>query len=126
MRPTVETDAPFVQRNHAFPINTHTRPLTQARPGPRPPQGGAESLTGHYILLLGLYRLFYILNWIYRYATEPHYMQLIVWGARPAPRTSAGPRLQHTTTTTQPSASVFSQSPARCRRRSTSTFSTRT
>lgn len=42
-------------------------------------QGGAESLTGHYILLLGLYRLFYILNWIYRYATEPHYMQLIVW-----------------------------------------------
>lgn len=39
-------------------------------------QGGAESLTGHYILLLGLYRLFYILNWIYRYATEPHYMQV--------------------------------------------------
>lgn len=39
-------------------------------------QGGAESLTGHYILLLGLYRLFYILNWIYRYATEDHYMQV--------------------------------------------------
>lgn len=42
-------------------------------------QGGAESLTSHYILLLGLYRLFYMLNWIYRYATEENYMQLIVW-----------------------------------------------
>eukprot|EP00316_Scyphosphaera_apsteinii_P012613 CAMPEP_0119301152 /NCGR_PEP_ID=MMETSP1333-20130426/2978_1 /TAXON_ID=418940 /ORGANISM="Scyphosphaera apsteinii, Strain RCC1455" /LENGTH=219 /DNA_ID=CAMNT_0007303149 /DNA_START=69 /DNA_END=728 /DNA_ORIENTATION=- len=42
-------------------------------------QGGAESLTSHYILLLGLYRLFYLLNWVYRYATEEHYMQLIVW-----------------------------------------------
>jgi len=42
-------------------------------------QGGAESLTSHYILLLGLYRLFYLLNWIYRYTTEERYMQLIVW-----------------------------------------------
>ena len=42
-------------------------------------QGGAESLTSHYILLLGMYRLFYLLNWIYRYATEENYMQLIVW-----------------------------------------------
>jgi len=42
-------------------------------------QGGAESLTSHYILLLGLYRLFYLLNWVYRYNTEEHYMQLIVW-----------------------------------------------
>ncbi|EOD40725.1 hypothetical protein EMIHUDRAFT_222486 [Emiliania huxleyi CCMP1516] len=42
----------------------------------RPP---SPLVAGHYILLLGLYRLFYILNWIYRYATEPHYMQLIVW-----------------------------------------------
>merc|ERR1712139_736906 len=42
-------------------------------------QGGAESLTSHYILLLGLYRLFYLLNWVYRYNTEEHYMQPIVW-----------------------------------------------
>ena len=42
-------------------------------------QGGAESLTSHYILLLGLYRLFYMLNWIYRYMTEDDYMQPIVW-----------------------------------------------
>jgi len=33
-------------------------------------QGGAESLTSHYILLLGMYRLFYLLNWIYRCATR--------------------------------------------------------
>ena len=42
-------------------------------------QGGAENLTSHYIALLGLYRLFYILNWIYRYYTETNYMQMIVW-----------------------------------------------
>uniref|UniRef100_A0A7S0LDA2 ER lumen protein-retaining receptor n=1 Tax=Coccolithus braarudii TaxID=221442 RepID=A0A7S0LDA2_9EUKA len=42
-------------------------------------QGGAESLTSHYILLLGMYRLFYLLNWIYRYMTEDNYMALIVW-----------------------------------------------
>ena len=29
-------------------------------------QGGAESLTSHYVMLLGLYRLFYLFNWIYR------------------------------------------------------------
>ena len=42
-------------------------------------QGGAESLTSHYVMLLGLYRLFYLFNWIYRYATEDNYMQIIVW-----------------------------------------------
>lgn len=42
-------------------------------------QGGAESLTSHYVMLLGLYRLFYLFNWIYRYATEDNYMQTIVW-----------------------------------------------
>jgi len=42
-------------------------------------QGGAENLTSHYILLLGMYRLFYLLNWIYRKMTEDDYMQLIVW-----------------------------------------------
>jgi ER lumen protein retaining receptor len=44
-------------------------------------QGGAESLTSHYVMLLGLYRLFYLFNWIYRYMTEDNYMQLIVWVA---------------------------------------------
>ena len=41
--------------------------------------GGAENLTSHYVMLLGLYRLFYLFNWIYRYATEENYMQIIVW-----------------------------------------------
>eukprot|EP00966_Prymnesium_polylepis_P020888 480847-Prymnesium_polylepis.1 len=50
--------------------------------------GGAENLTSHYVMLLGLYRLFYLFNWIYRYATEDNYMQVIVWvsGAPPPPR----------------------------------------
>ena len=38
-----------------------------------------DNLTGNYVFLLGLYRAFYILNWIYRYATEPHYSAWIVW-----------------------------------------------
>jgi len=42
-------------------------------------QGGSENLTSHYIFLLGMYRLLYLFNWIYRYATEPGYMQPIVW-----------------------------------------------
>jgi len=42
-------------------------------------QGGAESLTSHYVMLLGLYRMFYLFNWVYRYATEESYMQVIVW-----------------------------------------------
>lgn len=42
-------------------------------------QGGAESLTSHYVMLLGVYRLCYLFNWIYRYATEDNYMQVIVW-----------------------------------------------
>ena len=42
-------------------------------------QGGAESLTSHYVMLLALYRLFYLFNWIYRYATEENYLQIIVW-----------------------------------------------
>lgn len=32
--------------------------------------GEAESLTVHYIFALGLYRGFYVLNWIYRYAFD--------------------------------------------------------
>lgn len=32
--------------------------------------GEAETITSHYLFALGIYRLFYILNWIYRYYTE--------------------------------------------------------
>lgn len=38
-----------------------------------------DNLTGQYVLLLGAYRALYILNWIYRYFTEPHYVHLIIW-----------------------------------------------
>ncbi|KAJ6815546.1 ER lumen protein-retaining receptor [Iris pallida] len=36
-----------------------------------------DNLTGQYVFLLGAYRSFYILNWIYRYFTEPHYVHWI-------------------------------------------------
>jgi len=42
-------------------------------------QGGAESITSNYVALLGLYRLFYIGNWVHRYFTEPDYFEPIVW-----------------------------------------------
>ncbi|EZG78368.1 ER lumen protein retaining receptor [Gregarina niphandrodes] len=29
-----------------------------------------ENLTSHYVVAMGLYRLFYIVNWVYRYYTE--------------------------------------------------------
>lgn len=32
-----------------------------------------DNLTGNYVFLLGAYRALYILNWIYRWATEPNY-----------------------------------------------------
>eukprot|EP01025_Chloroclados_australasicus_P020465 TRINITY_DN2156_c0_g1_i3.p2 TRINITY_DN2156_c0_g1~~TRINITY_DN2156_c0_g1_i3.p2 ORF type:complete len:218 (+),score=14.94 TRINITY_DN2156_c0_g1_i3:273-926(+) len=38
-----------------------------------------DNLTGNYVFLLGCYRALYILNWIYRYFTESHYSQWIVW-----------------------------------------------
>ncbi|KAK3415230.1 ER lumen protein-retaining receptor [Eucalyptus grandis] len=38
-----------------------------------------DNLTGQYVLLLGAYRALYILNWIYRYFTEPHYVHWIPW-----------------------------------------------
>lgn len=38
-----------------------------------------DNLTGNYVFLLGMYRSLYILNWIYRYMTEPNYRQWIVW-----------------------------------------------
>lgn len=44
-------------------------------------QGEVENLTSHYVFLLGVYRLLYLFNWIYRYFTEENYVQLIVWFA---------------------------------------------
>ncbi|GJT96913.1 ER lumen protein-retaining receptor [Tanacetum coccineum] len=38
-----------------------------------------DNLTGQYVFLLGAYRGLYILNWIYRYFTEPHYVHWITW-----------------------------------------------
>jgi ER lumen protein retaining receptor len=38
-----------------------------------------DTLTGNYVFLLGGYRALYLLNWIYRYLTEPGYSQWIVW-----------------------------------------------
>ncbi|CAI5473428.1 unnamed protein product [Closterium sp. Yama58-4] len=38
-----------------------------------------DNLTGNYVFFLGAYRGLYILNWIYRYMTEKHYRQWIVW-----------------------------------------------
>ncbi|KAI7846116.1 hypothetical protein COHA_000377 [Chlorella ohadii] len=38
-----------------------------------------DNLTANYIALLGAYRGLYIINWVYRYFTEPHYRQWLVW-----------------------------------------------
>ncbi len=38
-----------------------------------------DTLTGNYVFLLGGYRALYLLNWIYRFFTEPGYSQWIVW-----------------------------------------------
>lgn len=41
--------------------------------------GFVENLTSHYVFCLGGYRAMYLLNWIYRFMTEPHYRAWIVW-----------------------------------------------
>lgn len=38
-----------------------------------------ENITMHYVAALGSYRALYILNWIYRAWTEPHYWALLPW-----------------------------------------------
>lgn len=38
-----------------------------------------DNLTGNYVFALGAYRGLYLLNWVYRYMTEPGYKQWIVW-----------------------------------------------
>ncbi len=44
-------------------------------------QGEVENLTSHYVAALGAYRALYLLNWVWRYFTEPDYVQKIVWAA---------------------------------------------
>lgn len=39
--------------------------------------GEIESIIGYYLLILGSYRGWYLLNWIYRYIMEDHYYDLI-------------------------------------------------
>lgn len=39
--------------------------------------GNVDNLTGQYVFFLGAYRGFYILNWIYRYFTEPRFSRWI-------------------------------------------------
>ncbi|EXC10949.1 ER lumen protein retaining receptor [Morus notabilis] len=39
--------------------------------------GNVDNLTGQYVLFLGAYRAFYILNWIYRYLTEARFTRWI-------------------------------------------------
>eukprot|EP00921_Rhytidocystis_pertsovi_P004421 GHVQ01007685.1.p1 GENE.GHVQ01007685.1~~GHVQ01007685.1.p1 ORF type:complete len:224 (-),score=16.37 GHVQ01007685.1:85-756(-) len=39
-----------------------------------------ENLTSHYVACMGLYRAFYILNWVYRYTVEvPPYINWVGW-----------------------------------------------
>lgn len=39
--------------------------------------GNVDNLTVQYVFFLGAYRALYILNWIYRYFTEPHFSRWI-------------------------------------------------
>ncbi|KAI9323790.1 ER lumen protein retaining receptor-domain-containing protein [Dichotomocladium elegans] len=43
--------------------------------------GEADTITTHYIFALGAYRGLYLVNWIYRYITEPRYSDWIAWVA---------------------------------------------
>jgi ER lumen protein retaining receptor len=43
--------------------------------------GEVENITSHYIACLGAYRALYILNWIWRFFTEPYYRHWIEWTA---------------------------------------------
>ncbi|KAK8711722.1 hypothetical protein V6N13_146989 [Hibiscus sabdariffa] len=38
-----------------------------------------DNLTVQYVFFLGAYRGLYILNWVYRYLTQPHYVHWIPW-----------------------------------------------
>jgi len=38
-----------------------------------------DNLTGNYVFLLGAYRGLYLVNWVYRYLMEEHYLRWISW-----------------------------------------------
>jgi len=40
--------------------------------------GEAETITSHYLLMMGLYRVFYLINWMYRFKTEGYYDKIVV------------------------------------------------
>lgn len=43
-------------------------------------QREVENITSHYVAAMGMYRAFYILNWIYRYISEtPPYVNVVGW-----------------------------------------------
>ncbi|OXB50934.1 UNVERIFIED_CONTAM: hypothetical protein H355_010219 [Colinus virginianus] len=43
-------------------------------------QRQVENLTSHYVACMGLYRLLYILNWVFRYLTEiPPHVNIVSW-----------------------------------------------
>jgi len=41
----------------------------------------SEAITINYVGALGAYRVFYLFNWIYRFYTEAHYREWIIWVA---------------------------------------------
>ncbi|KAL3096966.1 hypothetical protein niasHS_002682 [Heterodera schachtii] len=41
-------------------------------------RGEAETITAHYLFLLGIYRALYIFNWVYRYYTEAFYDPIVI------------------------------------------------
>jgi ER lumen protein retaining receptor len=41
--------------------------------------GDVDTITYDYMFTLGGYRALYLINWIYRLATEPEYSEWIVW-----------------------------------------------
>merc|ERR1712123_265517 len=40
--------------------------------------GAAETITSHYLLMMGLYRAFYLVNWMYRYHSEGYYDKIVI------------------------------------------------
>ncbi len=40
-----------------------------------------DVLTWHYVFCMGMYRAFYLLNWVWRYTTQEGYSDWIVWVA---------------------------------------------
>merc|ERR1712176_219160 len=42
-------------------------------------QGSVQNITSHYMFCLGAYRALYVMNWVYRFATEKNYWDPISW-----------------------------------------------